>query len=939
MPTLDEQIVLAISADITNLRRAVVQMGGVIKDMAEAMDKGFAGVGNSADRSADKVIRASKKQRDGVVRNAEDAAAAAIAANTKAANYAANNARNLSFQINDVISGLATGGGIRAVSQQFGQIAQSFAGTSVRSTLLGLLSTGNLLTIALTAAGGAAAYFFGTTSEGAKKASDEIEKMRSILNDFGDLIPEGQRGILDRALGEMDIGNALSGLKKVRDAFRDLAGQAILDIKLPSLEGIGRSLESYDALKTVEQLQVSWKGLIDAIAAGEDPTAKVNELLLQLDGIELIAPGVGAEQLAQILRDKVIPLLAKAEDREKAIKALLEAIGATSPELVEKQKKYNAALEEMQKIAVPALTDMEKLARAFAEAMRNAAAATGELTAAEAAAADAAARIGQASLSDMAKSTEDFIKAKEQFRAQAYWDVNHYRVGFGSDTYIDANNTVRKVAKDTVVTLDQANADIERRIIEFQQKIGRQIGGDLFASMSEDQKTALTDIAYNYGELPERIVRAIKTGDNGKVAQAIKDLGGDNAGINRARREEEAALYARGSATSEAGLAVSNLTDAQKAENDQTRERLKLSGDLTPALDKETYERVYAAELSEKMAKAEQDARERGYPLAQKEIDLIKEKAAETAKLAAQEEGSKKNKENEKDIDKRIMSMQDENAELEHKAELLGTTLEALEANLTAEERAAALREGSSAALQIENDYKEKGIQLTEAQTKAIEDQAQATALGKAGLKSFDDTTKESQKSMEQFNEQMASVFKSAISGFISDLRAGKSAAEAFSNMLDRVIDGLINMALEMLFSKNALGGLFGGGFGGGGAPAFSFAEQGGVVGRPGAKRKGDPRWFIGAPSFATGGMVLPHGVVPVLAHQGETILPKGVGVGGDVTNNIGDINVDMAGTGLVTGSSEQGKLLGRQIQAAVQVVLVQESRPGGILRKQPGAR
>lgn len=87
--------------------------------------------------------------------------------------------------------------------------------------------------------------------------------------------------------------------------------------------------------------------------------------------------------------------------------------------------------------------------------------------------------------------------------------------------------------------------------MEFQNTVKRQIGADTFASLNENQQGALTSIAYNYGQLPDRIVQAILSGGGqGAVASAIAGLRTDNKGINSKRRLQEAELYGGGQFTS-----------------------------------------------------------------------------------------------------------------------------------------------------------------------------------------------------------------------------------------------------------------------------------------------------------------------------------------------------------------------------------------------------
>ena len=140
-----------------------------------------------------------------------------------------------------------------------------------------------------------------------------------------------------------------------------------------------------------------------------------------------------------------------------------------------------------------------------------------------------------------------FIKKFEGFREKAYWDTNAFRAGYGSDTTTRESGNVERVNSATMVSLADANRDLARRIAEFQAAIRSTIGNDTWASFSEEQQAALTSIAYNYGQLPDRIVKAIESGNPGQIGEAIRDLGDDNGGINRRRRSSEADLFYSGS--------------------------------------------------------------------------------------------------------------------------------------------------------------------------------------------------------------------------------------------------------------------------------------------------------------------------------------------------------------------------------------------------------
>lgn len=138
--------------------------------------------------------------------------------------------------------------------------------------------------------------------------------------------------------------------------------------------------------------------------------------------------------------------------------------------------------------------------------------------------------------------TLDLIRQKEGFREKAYWDVNAWRTGYGSDTVTRADGTIEKVTEDTVVTREDAERDLARRTREFQLAASRKIGTDIWTNMPGNVTAALTSIAYNYGSIPDRLLKSARSGDWEALATAVEGLAGDNRGINRARRMREAAI-------------------------------------------------------------------------------------------------------------------------------------------------------------------------------------------------------------------------------------------------------------------------------------------------------------------------------------------------------------------------------------------------------------
>ena len=136
------------------------------------------------------------------------------------------------------------------------------------------------------------------------------------------------------------------------------------------------------------------------------------------------------------------------------------------------------------------------------------------------------------------------IRQFEGFRETPYWDVNALRTGYGSDTVTLADGTVVPVTKETRVTREDADRDLQRRVeTEFGPRAASAVGEEAFASLSPAQQAALVSITYNYGELPSSVAMAVRSGDPQAAANAIRALGSHNDGINKGRRNKEADVF------------------------------------------------------------------------------------------------------------------------------------------------------------------------------------------------------------------------------------------------------------------------------------------------------------------------------------------------------------------------------------------------------------
>jgi len=151
-----------------------------------------------------------------------------------------------------------------------------------------------------------------------------------------------------------------------------------------------------------------------------------------------------------------------------------------------------------------------------------------------------------ATQSQPVRSAFDLVRNLEGYRENSYYDVNAYRTGYGSDTVTKEDGTVVKVSKGTTVTRAEAERDLARRLADFNAAAERKVSTPIWSSLDEPTRAALTSIAYNYGSIPDRLMEAIQSTDNELIAAAVETLAGDNSGVNRDRRMQEAEVIRSG---------------------------------------------------------------------------------------------------------------------------------------------------------------------------------------------------------------------------------------------------------------------------------------------------------------------------------------------------------------------------------------------------------
>lgn len=131
------------------------------------------------------------------------------------------------------------------------------------------------------------------------------------------------------------------------------------------------------------------------------------------------------------------------------------------------------------------------------------------------------------------------LRLSEGLRTEPYWDVNHWRIGYGSDTVTRADGTVENVTPFTRINPSDAERDLQRRT-GLAADTAKSAIGPAWDGMPAVAKSALTSVVYNYGHVPNDIASAAASGNAEALSQAIASHARDNGGVNSQRRLAEA---------------------------------------------------------------------------------------------------------------------------------------------------------------------------------------------------------------------------------------------------------------------------------------------------------------------------------------------------------------------------------------------------------------
>tara|TARA_Y100001938_G_scaffold71755_1_gene99565 strand:- start:143 stop:2467 length:2325 start_codon:yes stop_codon:yes gene_type:complete len=224
------------------------------------------------------------------------------------------------------------------------------------------------------------------------------------------------------------------------------------------------------------------------------------------------------------------------------------------------------------------------------------------------------------------------------------------------------------------------------------------------------------------------------------------------------------------------------------------------------------------------------------------------------------------------------------------------------------------LKEGLIEFSGVEKEITEENNKQVDAKNKIVETNRRI----KKELDEIKQKEKKVKAEADKIKETFRQIGESVRNDLVSGLRDSITGARSFGDAMRSVLDNLKNKLIDLALNKalDGIGGALSGGKGFGGFLGGLFGgnkERGGRVSAGGAFVVGE-----------RGPEILQMG------SKGGNIIPNSqLGKGGGTTNVV--VNVDASGTS-VQGNEPDANEFGEQIAAAVQAVIINEKRVGGLL-------
>lgn len=790
----------------------------------------------------------------------------------------------------------------------------------LRIAFLALLGTTGIgLVVAAIAAG---LSLWATSTKDATEAlsdhRDMVDSVRKAYDDAGGSVDKWAK-----AINGVTFSQAVGNFERLRQELQSAREEAT-DFNVGRDDSVGQQVKNLITLFREGGISAdAYKRALEEIAEA-DPTVSRSDIARLQDAADETKELARATDEAQA---QMILLNENSSDAAKEVAKEVLGLGAAFDEAAEaataaakKAERYEKAMSELRDRIPQVKRELDFLEEStaiegFLQQSIQAASTWGEIGDAIRAAGQAQKALnkdfaegisGLSGASSGAEAAAAILRDSEGFTPTPQWDVNAFRAGYGSDTITLADQTVKAVTKGMRVSVEDANRDLLRRINrEFLPSARNEIGASRFDALTPQQQGVLTSITYNFGNLPDSVAEAVRSGmsDSG-IAQTIRNLGArglsgtkyeDGA---RKRSNEEAALF-------ESGVGIEQAIKRQEQQAEQARRERERAAEERAEQAEATSETIanndFALEQQrlkneglERQAvieKAIRDAKAENPNIAQRELDVIARQAGALFDKQQAEKQILTTKEKAQQAEARVNQILQQRQALEAQRDLAMQSGEV--------DRATELTEGMMAL----NDQLRQAIDNAIRMWEAVGGGASETAIAQLRLardqaSKFGQDAQDSYIQWDRVGNLLQTGLTNAAMNFAKAIGEGKTAGEAARQaFLQFASDFLIQIG-KMIVQQailNALKAAFGGSpFGA--LMGFGAGHTGGLVGstRVGSgnrTRRVDPSVFTSASRYHSGGMIgLAPNEVPIIAKKGEEMLTEddprhmlnGGGKGGD---------------------------------------------------------
>ncbi len=778
---------------------------------------------------------------------------------------------------------------LAAMSADMGRVTTIAGKSAVAIRGLGLAFKGLLsatgIGLAITVIGG----LIGGWAASADSASEAMAAHREVVDKVKQAYfeAEGNVGLFVEAVREITSGveaaksleDLVEAAEDARDAFEGLllfGTRSRVGALREPFEGLVDQLDSFD--KGLFSTSQKFLDAVDVILQGADALdADAKVKVFNLAKAYAAAADAAAAQ-ADVVK-------ARQGDMDAAARLVGDATADTSAHekalrlAAERAKQYATAMQTLQS-SLPGVSDeLERvqkaasLVAAFQSALKHAKS-MGQVEAAwrkwqevlQQIKSEEALTLFEGKTGSGLEQSIRLLKQLEGFEPTGKLDVNAFRAGFGSDEITLKDGTIKKITEGMAVTMEDALRDLQRRITEFQDVIKGQIGEGRFASFDPQQQAALTSIAYNYGQLPARMVEAVQTGTKKEIAQAIRDLSIGEERPNVARRDLEADLFAGGDIDISRAVAVEDerlklaekLREEREAEAQATKDTIA-DGEFQVAQQQLI---IAGREREAAIAEAVRQARDANANITRDEIEAIEELTGKVFDLEHAGDALEAQRKRAAEAEREVNDLLTVRNQLTEQLNLLRET----GADNDAINR-------TEAGIEQINEQLLLAIDRTLALYEALGGSGADAAIAKLNTMkmTIEDTGERALLNFTKVKDLFATGFVNAVDKFSQAVANGEKATKALGDAFRAFAADFLRQIAQMIIKQIILNLLkaAGGGLG------FPVGHTGGMVGTLGnRKRNIDPAAFMGAMRFHTGGIAgLGPNEVPLIADKTEELL------------------------------------------------------------------